>query len=103
MISENLASTARLPIVLVVCTTFLFYYLGLSFFSGVGVYVVAFVFNLLLSKIQARLQKVYMAKQDARLNITTESLNNIKMLKLYSWTSQFEEAIDSKRDAELAV
>lgn len=44
-----------------------------------------------------------MKKQDARINTTTESLNNIKMLKLYSWTHIFSEVIQSKRLEELAV
>lgn len=44
-----------------------------------------------------------MKKQDARINTTSESLNNIKMLKLYSWTHIFSEVIESKRFEELAV
>ena len=41
--------------------------------------------------------------QDARLNTTTESLNNIKILKLYSWTDTFEKAIQAKRKLEMSV
>jgi len=44
-----------------------------------------------------------MKLQDKRVTATTEALNNIKMLKLYSWTEQFEEAIDEKREEELKV
>jgi hypothetical protein len=44
-----------------------------------------------------------MQKQDSRVNTTTESLNNIKMLKLYSWTQYFEDKIREKRDIELGV
>jgi ATP-binding cassette subfamily C (CFTR/MRP) protein 1 len=41
--------------------------------------------------------------QDDRLKTTTESLNNIKMLKLYSWTGTFEKAIQVKRKIEMSV
>lgn len=44
-----------------------------------------------------------MKKQDARVNTTSESLNNIKMLKLYSWTAIFNRVIESKRVEELGV
>ena len=44
-----------------------------------------------------------MQEQDARVNVTTESLNNIKMLKLYSWTDQFSNRIEEKRKIELKV
>jgi len=44
-----------------------------------------------------------MKKQDARVNIISESLNNIKMLKLYSWSRIFDQVINSKRAEELTV
>ena len=44
-----------------------------------------------------------MKKTDARVSATTESLNNIKMLKLYSWIEPFEKVINEKRDDELSV
>lgn len=44
-----------------------------------------------------------MKKQDARVNTTSESLNNIKMLKLYSWTHIFSDVIESKRFDELST
>lgn len=44
-----------------------------------------------------------MQKVDARVSATTESLNNIKMLKLYSWTERFEQTINEKREVELGI
>lgn len=44
-----------------------------------------------------------MKLQDMRLNVTTECLNNIKTLKLYSWISQFALKIQEKRDKELKI
>ena len=34
-----------------------------------------------------------MKKQDERVNITTEALNNIKMIKMYSWIQTFLDMI----------
>jgi len=42
-----------------------------------------------------------MKHSDKRVKTTNESLNNIKMLKLYSWTSIFAETIRQKRSEEL--
>ena len=52
----------RLPFVIAVCFIVLFAYLGLSFLSGVCIFVVTFFTNLWLSRIQARLQKEFMRK-----------------------------------------
>lgn len=50
----------------------------------------------------AKLQKIIMKKKDERMKATTEALNNIKMLKLYSWIDIFLKKILDKRDEELA-
>jgi hypothetical protein len=44
-----------------------------------------------------------MEKKDDRMNATTEALNNIKMLKLYSWIDIFKKRIVSTRNAEISV
>ena len=44
-----------------------------------------------------------MKYSDARIKAITESLNNIKMLKLYSWTDIFAKMISEKRALELGI
>ena len=56
----NLVYLTRYPLVIVVCFIFLFSYLGVSFFAGVAIFVIAFAINIVLTKISARLQKRYM-------------------------------------------
>lgn len=80
----------KLPPLLLVCFIFLFYWLGYAFFAGVAVFVFTFFFNMKISKTSAKWQKTYMQFQDKRLNATTEALNNIKILKMYSWNHIFE-------------
>eukprot|EP00347_Sterkiella_histriomuscorum_P019725 403340529 len=101
IISENLATVLKLPIILVTCIILLFYFIGVAFFAGVAVLIVAFVMNLLVSRYAAKIQTSYMKYQDQRVNLTTECLNNIKMLKLYSWQEPFEKMISEKRQLEL--
>ena len=83
----------RLPFILVICFIALFVYLGLSFLGGVGIFIITFFTNLCLSRITAKLQKDFMKKQDARVKAVTESLGNIKTLKMYSWTNIFKKLI----------
>ena len=71
--------------------------------SGVAVFTVAFITNTILGRWGAKLQKKSMRWKDARVKALTESLNNIKMLKLYSWMDTFANLIKEKRAPELAV
>ena len=58
---------------------------GLSFFAGLGVFFLAIIVNAIVGLWYNKVEKVVMASKDARMAVTTESINNAKMLKLYSW------------------
>ena len=81
----------------------LFSYLGPSFFSGIGVFVIAFVANLLIGLVLKDLNLEVMKRKDARMNHATEAFSNIKTLKLYSWTEIFEKEIARRREKEIGV
>jgi uncharacterized membrane protein len=51
----NIVYLTRYPLIILVCFVFLFLYLGVSFFAGVGIFVIAFVINIGLTKLSARL------------------------------------------------
>ena len=72
----------------------LFYYLGLSFFAGIAVFGISFYSNILVSRRLARIQKKYMKTKGERVSVTTECINNIKVIKLYGWTNFFRNHID---------
>ncbi len=93
----------KLPLVLIVCFVVLFTYLGFSFLSGIVIFVITFFTNFTLSRIQARLQKEFMRRQDQRVKAVTEGLQNIKMLKMYAWTHIFTQIISEKRQEELGI
>ena len=69
--------------------TLCFYEFGISFFSGLGVVVIAIIANLLIGIGLNKIQKVLMRRKDARMSVTTEAINSIKMLKLNDWESNF--------------
>ena len=45
--------------------------------------------------------KLYLEKSDKRMRITTETFNNLKVIKLYGWDNIFLEKIDLQRKEEL--
>ena len=56
-----------------------------------------------IGKYASVLQKRYMKFKDARVKALTEGLNNIRMLKLYSWGDIFKHLIKEKRIPELGM
>ena len=65
-------------------------------------FILSLVVNIAISRCNARNQKKYMKLTDARVSVTAESLNNIKMIKLYSWIPIFRKMIQVKRKEELS-
>mmetsp|Transcript_17853 Transcript_17853/g.30300 ORF Transcript_17853/g.30300 Transcript_17853/m.30300 type:complete len:578 (+) Transcript_17853:575-2308(+) len=102
-LASQLPAVATLPFTLSLGFTLLFTALGASFFAGIFVFFVSLLVNIFLSRKLAVYQKAYMKKQDARVNSTTECLNNIKIIKLYSWVDIFKETILKNRNIELGV
>jgi len=97
----GMADASQVPIVLVFSFVMLFWYLGLSFFSGLGVFFVAFLVNLVMGGCVQKKQKSFMDSKDKRMNATTEALNNVKMLKQYAWTDVFLEEVNLRRRTEI--
>ena len=88
--ASQLAMVANMPFLLLAAIGLLFYFLGVSFISGIVVFVVSFYVNAYLARLSAKFQRPYMKCQDRRVSLTTEALNNIKMIKLYSWIDTIE-------------
>ena len=80
---------------------FSIYFFSYSFFAGLGVFVVAMLFNFGIGMYYNYQEKIVMRRKDRRMKVTTESINNIKMLKLYSWQDSFIHRIYRRRAKEL--
>ena len=81
----QLADIVQVPFVLGCAFSFAFYFFGVDFFAGISVFALASVLFLAGAAYQNSQYTIYMRRKDRRMKVTTESINNIKMLKLYSW------------------
>ena len=79
----------------------LFKFFGFSFIFGIATLGLFMLVNFLFSKKFKKLQKKQMALKDKRMKKITETFNNIKILKLYSWEDEFKNKIDLAREDEL--
>ena len=76
----------------------LFDFFGFTFLFGLTVLIIFFGLNYFIGKIFRRRQKKMMAKKDICMKVTTETLDNIKILKLYNWENEFQRKIlDTKK------
>jgi len=92
---------ARLPVQLLFSFSFLFFYFGVSLFTGIGAGVVLIVTNFICAKIRANLQEKILKAKDKRMRHTTEVVNNIKVIKLNSWKEFFIDKILKFRNQEV--
>jgi ATP-binding cassette subfamily C (CFTR/MRP) protein 1 len=77
------------PFQIILCMASLFHLLGWVGLAGVAVMAIMVPLNIYIAKIMKRFQRIQMGNKDERTRVTTEILNNIKSIKLYSWTSAF--------------
>ena len=64
----------KLPLILIVGFWFLYDYLGLVFLVGIGVFLLGFICNMCVSRVNAKFQKRYMHCQEERVSLTSECL-----------------------------
>ncbi|CAI2362549.1 unnamed protein product [Moneuplotes crassus] len=100
-LAESLPSVARLPLVLLFSIGLLFYYFKYSFFAGLSVLIVMILINYGLAKLTFRFQNIVMKKLDKRMNIMSECLDNIQLIKLNAWGEKFTEKINEARFEEI--
>ena len=87
----------QIPVIFITAFTLSFYVFGVAFLAGLGVFIVAFVANYINGRWMRTVQKQVMKSKDARMKVSTEAINNIKMIKLYSWQDNFLERIYRRR------
>jgi ABC-type bacteriocin/lantibiotic exporter with double-glycine peptidase domain len=88
---------SRIPFLFIIAFGAFFYYFKWTFMSGVAVLILAIASQAMLAMWLGKVQTTMMAAKDDRMIVTTEALNNPKMLKLYSWTDNFIKRIQRKR------
>ncbi|KAF5935318.1 hypothetical protein HYC85_026447 [Camellia sinensis] len=79
-----------------ICLAFLiiYYSMGLATIAAVFIIILAVLGNYPVVKLQQKQLTKLMVAQDRRLKIITETLTNMKVLKLYAWENHFKNAIE---------
>ena len=89
------------PLMIIAYIYLLFDFFGLTFLSGLTILLTFMIMNYFIAKAFRRRQKRMMGKKDICMKITTETLENIKILKLYNWENEFKRKILDARSVEM--
>ncbi|VDL69418.1 unnamed protein product [Nippostrongylus brasiliensis] len=82
---------------------FLWHQVGIAVLSGVGVMLMLFPINFLITMLIRGCQVQQMYYKDERTKMVNEVLNGIKVIKLYAWEPPMEKVITELREKELAL
>ncbi|KAJ7139685.1 hypothetical protein C8R44DRAFT_867802 [Mycena epipterygia] len=90
-----------IPMEIVLCVIFLYKVLGWSAFVGMGVMVLLFPLPGYVAKLVQTVQQQRLKKTDSRVQAVTETMNVLRMIKLFGWERQMNERVAEKREEEL--
>ena len=90
-----------IPFMIIAYIYLLFDFFGLTFISGLIVLLSFLASNYFIGKEFGKRQKLIMDKKDKCMKVTTETLENIKILKLYNWENEFKNKILEARRIEM--
>ncbi|XVF74435.1 hypothetical protein PTKIN_Ptkin13bG0110100 [Pterospermum kingtungense] len=78
----------------------LFYVVGLGALPGLVPLVIFGALNVPFANVLQKCESEFMVAQDERLRLTSEVLNNMKIIKLQSWEERFKNLVETRRDNE---
>ncbi|KAJ7456632.1 hypothetical protein FB451DRAFT_1048362 [Mycena latifolia] len=90
-----------IPMEVALCVIFLYKVLGWSAFVGMGVMVLLFPVPGYVAKMIQTVQQQRLKRTDSRVQAVTETMNVLRMIKLFGWERQMNERVAEKRDEEL--
>ena len=90
-----------IPIKIIIYSYMLFQILGYIYFFGIIILIIFISGNLYFQKKLKNIIENNLKLKDERMKITTETFNNISILKLYSWENEFKRKIILSRENEL--
>ncbi|KAJ6589838.1 P-loop containing nucleoside triphosphate hydrolase protein [Mycena vulgaris] len=90
------------PIQIIGSIIFLYQVLGWSAFVGMGVMVALFPVPGYVAKLEQTVQKATLKKTDARVQTVSETMNVLRMVKMFGWEKQMNGKIAEKREEELS-
>lgn len=90
-----------MPIMLVVAIVMLCRMLGAAGFVGLIIMVAMMPINMRIMQGQFKYQKRITERRDERIELLTEMLQGMKLIKLLGWEQQMADKLDEKREEEL--
>ncbi|THH12876.1 hypothetical protein EW146_g7283 [Bondarzewia mesenterica] len=89
------------PVQILLCVIFLYSILGWSAFIALLSMIILFPVPGWISKLIQNAQKEGIKRTDARVQSVTETMNVLRMIKLFGWEPKINERVAEKRDDEL--
>ena len=74
---------------------------GKAFYVGISTFILLMIFSLITEEIYIKNQYHYLKEKDRRINFTSQTIKNIKELKLLQWEDTFQNVINIKRSKEM--
>jgi len=90
------------PLQIVLSIFFLWRELGASSLGGVMVIMITIPFTKYIAQFMGKMQKNLMGAKDKRVDLNTEVLSNMKVIKFQAWEEAFLERITELRNTELS-
>ncbi|KAG6919579.1 hypothetical protein DXG01_004242 [Tephrocybe rancida] len=90
-----------MPLQVTLCIVFLYLVLGWSAFVGLASIIMLFPIPGYVAKRVQDVQVIRLKATDARVQTVTETMNVLRMIKLFGWEKKMDEKIAEKRDKEL--
>ena len=74
---------------------------GKAFYVGLSTFILLMIFSIITEDIYIKNQYRYLKEKDRRINFTSQTIKNIKELKLLQWEDTFQKVIGEKRAKEM--
>ncbi|KIK62964.1 hypothetical protein GYMLUDRAFT_259735 [Collybiopsis luxurians FD-317 M1] len=98
---EALRLVVNVPLQIALCVLFLHSVLGWSAFVGLAIIIILFPIPGFFTKLMQSSQKNKMKKTDARIQMVTETMNVLRMVKFFGWERMMNDRIKDAREEEL--
>ncbi|KAJ7078086.1 hypothetical protein C8R44DRAFT_992812 [Mycena epipterygia] len=99
--SDFLLLLFYMPVSIVFCVIFLYVVLGWSAFVGMGTMIILFPISGYASQLLQVIQKGRIKAADSRIGTISETMNVLRMIKLFGWEEKMLGRVNAKREEEL--
>ncbi|XP_061450655.1 ATP-binding cassette sub-family C member 12-like [Rhineura floridana] len=91
------------PLLMIVCTIYSCLILGPTALIGMVVYIIFIPVQMLIAKLTSVFRRAAISRTDKRVQIMTEILSCIKLIKMYAWEKSFAKTIGDIRKEERKI